>query len=45
MEDIRHPKQLLGYRPMGRRRRRIEWSLQRPMNGHNHEAETDHLLA
>jgi len=43
MEDIRHPKQLLDYRPIAR------WKLRQPlkrlMDGYIRETETDHFLA
>jgi hypothetical protein len=45
MEDIRYPKQLLDYRPIGRRRRRPRRTLKRPLDGYSSEAETGHLLA
>jgi hypothetical protein len=48
MENIRHMKQLLDCLPIGRRRRRRRRrpgrSLNRLLEGYNHEAETGHLL-
>jgi len=43
MEDIRHPKQLLDSRLIGRRR--PGQLLKRLLDGYNSEAETDYLLA
>jgi hypothetical protein len=52
IENIRHPKHLLHYRPIGgrrrrrrRRRRRPGRPLKRPVDGYNRENETGHLLA
>jgi len=42
MEDIRYPKQILDYRPIGRRTR---LPLNRILDGYICEAETGHLLA
>jgi len=44
MEDVRYPKQALDYRPIERIRRPGP-PLKRLLEGHNHEAETGHLLA
>jgi hypothetical protein len=43
MEDIRYPKQILDYRPIGRRR--PGRPLKRLLDGYNREAGTGHLLA
>jgi hypothetical protein len=42
MEDIRYPKQLLDYRPIGKRKPRPP--LKRPLDGYSRESETGHLL-
>jgi len=42
-EHITYPKQLLDYRPIGRRR--PGRPIKRLLEGHNREAETGHLLA
>jgi len=42
MENIRHPKQLLVIRPIGRRPGQ---PLKRLLDGYSREAETGHLLA
>jgi len=43
MEDFRYPKQILDYRPIGRRT--PERPLKRLLDGYSREAETGHLLA
>jgi len=43
MENIRYPKQLFDYRPIGRQR--PGRPLKRLLYGYNREAETGHLLA
>jgi hypothetical protein len=45
MEDIRHPRRLIDYRPIGRRRRRPGRPLKRLLYGYNYEAETGNLWA
>jgi hypothetical protein len=43
MGGIRHPRQLLDYLPVGRRR--PVRPLKRPLDGHSRVAQTNHLLA